>query len=99
MAELHKRGQTLTQQMENAGSIGTPSYKQIMMNKLTAQDGVQIAGYKRSINEDMTSKGRKGNIGNEDNSTQKLKEKDNSKRTESRARENPTQAHFAHEKK
>lgn len=48
VVELFRRGQILNRQMVNEGSIGTPTYRQIIMQKQTAQEGVQIAGYERS---------------------------------------------------
>ena len=63
------------------------------MNKKTTQDGVQIAGYEKLDQENPTSKGKRSNEGN---NTKKLKKKDESKRTENRGSNNPTQGCFSH---
>lgn len=78
--------------MENAGSIGTLSYKQIMMNKKTTQDEVLISGYEKSDQENKLSKGKRNNEGK---NTKKMKETVESKSTEYRDNKNPSQAQFS----
>ena len=41
------------------GSIGTPTFRQIVMQKQIVQEGVKIIGYGKQQKEDGTSKERK----------------------------------------
>lgn len=63
--------------MVNEGSIGSPSFKQIFMQKETTQEGVRISGYERlKQNSGKTSRKDKKGV-KEPSSNPQIKGKEN----------------------
>jgi len=84
--------------MVNDGSIETPAFKQIIMKKQIAQEGVKIIGYERLQKEDGTNKERRHENKRESNAP-KLKGKESIGRENSRSEEKIVQEHTAQENK
>jgi len=61
--------------MVNEGSTGTPSFKQVIMQKQKAQEGFKITGYGERKENSGTSKERKQKLQKETRSNPKMKEK------------------------
>jgi len=61
--------------MVNGGSTGTPSFKQVIMQKQKAQEGFKITGYGERKENSGTSKEKKQKMQTETRSNPKMKEK------------------------
>jgi len=85
--------------MVNGGSIGNPSFKQIVMQKQAAQEGLKITGYDKLKQDNGKSKEKKQKGLRETSSNPKMKEKESDGKENSEKKDITGQKHTSHKEK